>query len=167
MHSRSILIAGVFALVCLLVAGSLALHLTAAHAGGQGVSASTAAEPRERTDGPLRAAPAPARGGVADRQMPFETRLQFLLESVHVSFERTDAGVNDVMIPYLADMITLINQHDEFVYRIEITDPDAALARRRAQTLNDVLRMNVVRPSGLHIAGSPGPPAARLHVSAE
>ena len=71
------------------------------------------------------------------------------------------------MIPYLAEIISTVNQNEELVFRIEISEPDAALARRRAQTLNDVLRLNVLNPSKLRIVGNQGPHSARVYVSVE
>ena len=171
MQSRAILLLGVFALVCLVVFGSLALHLTSAVArppypedapGSTPASRPRSINPFEsRTETPEPAEP------VSATEMATADTLEILLRRVQELFEYDDAGVSNAMIPHLAEMITIVNQNEELVYRLEITEPDGSLARRRAQTLNDVLRLNVLQPSNLRIIGKEGSHAAGVYVSRE
>lgn len=91
--------------------------------------------------------------------------LEKLLRRVHMNFEPEGAGVRTEMIPFLADMISVINQHEHLVFRIVIVEPDAWLAERRVETLNDVLRLNVLTPANVHITGRQGYREALVEVS--
>lgn len=186
MQSRVVLVLSLFALAFVIVLGSLALHFTSDTA-----SASTeAASEDQGQPSPYRAgdeaasrasnldefrdtmAPNQPPPDAANVELTLEERqnadsLATLLRKVHQGFDPEGAVVNNAMIPYLAEMITVVNQHDHLHYLIEIVEPDGALARRRAQTLNDVLRLNVLQPSKLHIVGRQGAHAAHVDVSAQ
>ncbi len=175
MHSRAILFLSLFALVCLALAGSIALHLTSASASANDAASDLALQSpsgspnleffRDTSEpGSVDAGVSVAELSAAEQSSA--DSLQTLLRQVHIMFEPESASVSNVMIPYIAEMITVINQHDHLVYRIELLEPDAALARRRAQTLNDVLRLNVLDPSKLRIVGRQGLHAALVDVSA-
>lgn len=178
MHSRAVLFLSLFTFAGLVVVGSIALHLTSASAATEdGVERSHAEDDIDAASGTnLAFFRDTSRSGASDadevstdlsaRERSSADSLETLLRRVHVMFEPEGAGVSNAMIPYLAEMITIINQHDHLVYRIEILEPDAALARRRAQTLNDVLRLNVLEPSHLRIVGRQGLHAALVDVSA-
>lgn len=180
MHSRAVLFISLFAFAFLVVIGSVALRLTSASAATGEAVADHAGSLPEGTD---------AAGGASSNLSFFRDTsrsdasgdgnstlttleassadsLEILLRQVHVMFEPEGSGVSNAMIPYLAEMITIINQFDHLVYRIDIVEPDASLARRRAQTLNDVLRLNVLEPSKLRIVGRQGLHAALVEVSA-
>lgn len=180
MSSRAILILTLFSLACLVTTGSLVLQLSSAHAGTEPADEAEASSPFDnlsilpekdgttgtelRDAGAETAAATSSEVGAED--LVIGDSLEVLLRRVHVMFEPDGSGVSNSMIPYLADMITLMNQHDHLIYRVEIVEPDASLARRRAQTLNDVLRLNILEPSKLRILGREGSHAARVTVSA-
>ena len=171
MHSRAILLLCLLSLGFLIVVGSVAMHLTAAVAQGPAdLGRSVTTEPRpgevpESTQVPA-SAESTARPLTAP-ELALAHSLELLMQRIYELFEYGGSGVSNAMIPYLAEMISTINQNEELVYRIEISEPDAALARRRAQTLNDVLRLNVLHPSKLRIVGIQGPESARVYVSVE
>lgn len=183
MHSRAILILSVFGLACVIVAGSMAIRLTSA-------SASTGAPDETATEAELQRQPIrevesegtefefirrESTDVVASPEEPVELspqdaatadKLEELLRQVHMNFEPDGAGVRTEMISYLADMISIINQHEHLVYRIVIVEPDAELAALRVETLNDVLKLNVLVPGNVHISGRQGYRDARVLVSA-
>lgn len=183
MQSRAILILSAFGLACVIVAGSMAIRLTSASAS---TSASDVAEeepyedaeqyrdapPTASVDGVLlldeptdfdRSTAAPA--DLSPRDAAAADTLEKLLRRVHMHFEPEGAGVSTAMIPHLAEMISVINQHEHLVYRIAIVDPDPALAERRVETLKDVLRLNVRVPAGVQIEGRQGYREALIEVS--
>lgn len=183
MHSRAVLLLSVLALACLVVIGTITLHLTSASASTDGkandrrgrtlsdvenaVSGSETSSLgffRNPEDAP--ASESAAAVVLSHAELASVDSVRALLREVHVKFEPEGSGVSNAMIPYLAEMITVINQHAHLVYRIEIHEPDAALARRRAQTLNDVLRLNVLEPSKLRIVGRQGLHSTQVDVSA-
>lgn len=176
MHSRAVLFLSLFAFAGLVVAGSIALHLTSASAAaGEGVvnsrsgdnidAASDSSSNPAFFGDPYRPGIPEAATELSARERSSADSLETLLRQVHVMFEPEGAGVSNAMIPFLAEMITIINQHDHLLYRIEIHEPDAALAQARVQTLNDVLRLNVSEPSNLLILGQQGLRAAFVEVS--
>lgn len=173
MHSRTIAVATLAALAVLIVVGSLALQLaTATAATGPADVAEAAAAFRPAGATPPAAAPATrvtaeTAAAVEAEALPREAvadSLQWLLTRIHVLFEPYSADINSEMIPYLADIITVVNQRDDLFYRLEIYEPDAELARRRAQALSDVLRLNVVEPGSIQITGAEGSHATRVHL---
>jgi hypothetical protein len=188
MHSRAIVILSLFALACVIVMGSIAIRFTSASASGKSVS-ETAEGLQQATDesasalstnpdlddvDPASPNPSPdnvgfGRRGMAQvdltpREIASADTLEILLGRVHRLFDPHDFSVSNEMIPYLAEMITVINQYDHLAYRVEIVDPDAVLAQQRAQTLNEVLRLNVLEPSKLEIVGRSGAHAALVDV---
>ena len=169
MQSRAILLLGVFALVCLVVFGSLALHLTTAVARPPSADDAYGAPTLPHSQNPFESRPVEpeAAAPVSAMEAAAADTLEMLLSRVHDLFEYDDAGVSNAMIPHLAGMITIVNQNEELVYRLEISEPDGSLARRRAQTLNDVLRLNVLQPSNLRIIGKEGSHSAGVYVSRE
>ena len=182
MNSRAVLFISLFAFAFLVVIGSVALRLTSASAAtaeaasgsGGAVHASEGSDADEGASSNLAffrdTSRSDASGGGNSTLTRLEASsadsLEILLRQVHLMFEPEGSGVSNAMIPYLAEMITIINQFDHLVYRIDILEPDASLARRRAQTLNDVLRLNVLEPSKLRIVGRQGLHAALVEVSA-
>lgn len=188
MHSRAIVILSLFALACVIVMGSIAIRFTSASASGRAAS-NTAEGLQQAADESASALsanpdlddmdtasqnPSPdnvefGRRGLAQveltpRELASADTLEYLLGRVHRLFDPHDFGVSNEMIPYLAEMITVINQYDHLAYRVEIVDPDAVLAQQRAQTLNEVLRLNVLEPSKLEIVGRSGAHAALVDV---
>lgn len=190
MHSRAIVILSLFALACVIVAGSLAIRFTTASAS---VDRSTTSVRAERADGSrgndrrLRPADLASSGGepmnaeslpddrdlratraasaeLSARERASADTLEAMLGRVHRLFGNAGSVVSDDMIPHLAEMITVINQYDHLVYRVEIVERDVVLAEERARTLNDVLRLNVLEPSQLQIIGRAGLPASRVDV---
>ena len=171
MHSRAILLLCLFSLGCLVIVGSVALHLTSAIAQGptslgRSVSAHAMSDSKHASNLPPAVTDSAARPLTAP-ELALAQSLEVLIERAYELFEYGGSGVSNAMIPYLAEMISTVNQNEELVYRIEISEPDAALARRRAQTLSDVLRLNVLHPSKLRIVGNQGPESARVYVSVE
>jgi hypothetical protein len=172
MHSRAILLLTLFSFGCLLVIGSIALQLTSASAQGPvGLTRSIADQKKKKDKEPSstlpKTAPDSTERPLSAMERALAGSLDLLMKRTYDQFEYGDAGVSDAMIPYLAEIISTVNQNEELVFRIEISEPDAALARRRAQTLNDVLRLNVLNPSKLRIVGNQGPHLARVYVSVE
>lgn len=181
MESRAILILSLFGLACIIVTGSMAIRLTSASAStNEPDSTQTAADTQEE---PVRRSHAtassvgPFQDETLERDVPMTSvyltprelatadTLEMLLRRVHLLFEPEGSGVRTAMIPHLAEMITIINQHEHLIYQVEIVEPDAALAQRRVETLNDVLRLNVLEPSNLRIVGRQGYRAALVKVS--
>jgi hypothetical protein len=174
LHSGTIAFFAVGTLAVLIILGSLALQLATAE--GEAEPAASAVKPGSAT---IRL---PAAGyatdvvavpdslaaglvGTLQADPALSDTLQWLLTRVHVLFEPYSADVNAEMIPYLADIITVVNQRDNLLYRLEIYEPDVVLARRRAQTLNDVLRLNVLEPAALQITGQEGSHTILVHVT--
>ena len=178
MHSRAVLLVSLFAVACLIIVGSIALHLSTASAAMDGgvtnrnpvptrstqnaTSAGAADLTSRRTATADSAVAAPAESMLSIAERATVDSLQALLFLVHSNFDEEESTVNNSMIPHLAQMITMINQHDRLAFRIEIAEPDPSLAQDRAQTLNNVLRLNVMEPSKLHIESRLGRPAALL-----
>lgn len=179
MHSRAVLFVSLFAFAFLVVVGSVALRLSSASASTGEAAEERAVRSPEESDGASGVSSnlaffrdtsrSDTSGGNNSKLTALEASsadsLEILLRQVHLMFEPEGSGVSNAMIPYLAEMITVINQFDHLVYRIDILEPDASLARRRAQTLNDVLRLNVLEPSKLRIVGRQGLHAALVEVS--
>lgn len=182
MHSRAIVILSLFALACIIVIGSVAIRFTSASASSDGPTADVPemrqeephATPAQRlSDGGLSdavrkhpdALPGSTSGNLSPREIASADTLEMLLQRVHGMFEPQGSEVRSAMIPYLAEMITIVNQYEDVVYRVEILDRDVGLAQSRARTLSDVLRLNVVDPSKLQIAGREGSRAVRVDAS--
>lgn len=174
MHSRTIAALTIIAQVVLILAGSMLLQQTDARA----TVGPAEHAPARAADAPLPRLALPAAVGAAPAANPgtgsgaanaatqaAADSLQWLLTRIHVLFEPYSAEVTNEMIPYLADVITLINQRDDFQYRLEVNEPDAELARQRARTLNDVLRLNVLQPANLQITGAEGLHGVRAYVT--
>ena len=179
MHSRAVLLVSLFAVACLIIVGSIALHLSTATAATEdGVTNRNSLPARSTQNAPSAklaktssfgksAAADSMVAGAAEATMSLAERtavdsLQALLYVVHSNFDVESSTVNNSMIPHLAQMITMINQHDRLAYRIEIVEPDPSLAQDRAQTLNNVLRLNVMEPSKVSIESRQGMRAAVL-----
>lgn len=188
MHSRAIVILSLFALACVIVMGSIAIRFTSASASGEAASETAEGLQQAADDSttalsadlgftdedpaPPNASPGNVRFGdrgmaqveLTPRELASADTLEILLGRVHRLFDPRDFGVSNDMIPYLAEMITVINQYDHLAYRVEIVEPDVVLAQQRAQTLNEVLRLNVLEPSKLEIVGRSGAHAALVDV---
>lgn len=173
MPSRYIVALSLVALSALVILGGLAIHLSASHAAAEtDWDPSTASASAAGVPAPLHIYP-PEGSVEAPEPLPGEgmrttaaaDTLRRLLTRVHVLFDFGSSEINDRMIPYLAQIITLVNQHDDVVYLLDIFEPDAGLARQRAQVLNEVLRLNVLNPSGLRISGQEGSHGVRVNVS--
>lgn len=181
MHSRIIAFLTILSFSCLIIAGSIVIHISLASAANPGTATSPRAsefaqslqdEQSETTplffsDAPAEnpEAAAPPMPSVSEEHIAQADSLQRLLTKVHVLFHPSSAEINDAMIPFLANIITYINQVDEITYRIDLYEPEVVLSRRRAQTLSDVLRLNVLTPSCLIIAGHEGSHGVRVSVS--
>ena len=187
MHSRAVLFISVFVLAGLLIVGSVAIHLTAASASPnspmppgtmdsrtESASGETSGNASLASSGRSIAVDSPRTDVIGandeERQLSARERstadsLEVLLRQVHSMFEPEGADVSNAMIPFLAEMIMVVNQSDRLLYSIEIVEPDAALARRRAETLNDVFRLNVLQPSKLRIFGRQGRHGALVEVA--
>ncbi len=182
MHSRAIVILSLFALACIIVVGSIGIRFTSASASSDGPTADVSAmhqeEPNASPSGRLldggfsdavrehpNALPGRATSNLTPRDIASADTLEMLLQRVHGMFEPQGSEVRSAMIPYLAEMIAIVNQYEDVIYRVEILDRDVGLAQSRARTLNDVLRLNVVDPSKLQIAGREGSRAVRVDAS--
>lgn len=173
MHSRAILLLSALALVLLIIFGSVLLHRTVASAATEAPASERpvphpAAALAAQTGTPVtadRVAPPPPAPPTGAGTRATADTLQWLLTRVHVLFEPYSADVTNEMIPYLADLITVLNQRDDLHYRLHIYEPDATLARRRAQTLDDVLRLNVLTPARLEITGQEGSHGTHVDVT--
>jgi len=182
MHSRAIVLLSLFALACVIVAGSIAFRFTTASASADDTIVSSRAERIDRpgNDPQLSASADHATSRVGSgnsndsaatdnrrisgvlpveltaRELATADTLETMLGQVHRLFGSEGSVVSNAMIPHLAEMITVINQYEHLLYLVEIVEPDAVLAQERAQTLNDVLRLNVLEPSQLQIIGRAG-----------
>jgi hypothetical protein len=173
MTSRYILALSLIALSALVFLGGMALHFSASPAAADS-DWDRGMESAERSQVPAPSLIYPPEGfaqpaaGVSDfepRRSVAADTLRRLLTRVHVLFDAGSSQINDGMIPYLAQIITLVNQQDDVVYLFDIFEPDAELARHRAQVLNEVLRLNVLNPAGLRISGHEGSHGVRVNVS--
>lgn len=167
MHSRTIATIVASLLVGLIACGSVAIHLTLS-------AAMALPAPADVPPGFTRPAPDTALTAVlpafttppaqASRpHPPTVDSLRQLLAHAHARFAPHSAEVTNEMIPLLARIIQVLNARSSLVVHMEITDPDAALARARARTINEVLRLNVTNPGNLHLTGLEGSPGTRVY----